>query len=418
MEINAEQLSNSYYAYLAWEKAVNEGYVYKSIEKYVGKELYNLMIGGLAGIVLAVGSVVVGSAVGAGVGAALGGYFSAGNPAVATATAELGATIGKTVAEVALAALGVLTIVDYIGSHLWEIGRYTMAAYDLATNQAPYFSGPLYTTVIDLAARWFAEAVGMFCGFLVFAIATCILVRTARSKNKSAVEVRDLFESKLNQMCKGIVQYIMPRAAELQYKLQPSGRGRFVVVSGGVGPGEMSIITKTSQFARRIMPRVVDKGNGMVIFKSFQDLNSYLTSEGFRLTSVGEWGPKGGKQLFYERGNVCCRVKTLGDEFGARKATPHISFGMNDGLGTAWYNDMAKFSFDGRLAFKNNTPASRFSAFEKDGTTPQRYIGIQGGKDLRNGDLMQDQWAARTHFNLDSKFQWTGLERVMQTVKR
>jgi hypothetical protein len=418
MEINAEQLSNSYYAYVAWEKAVNEGYVYKSIEKYVGQELYNLMIGGLAGIVLAVGSVVVGSAVGAGVGAALGGYFSAGNPAVATATAELGATIGKTVAEVALAALGVLTIVDYIGSHLWEIGRYTMAAYDLATNQAPYLSGQLYNTVIDLSARWFAEAVGMFCGFLVFAIATCVLVRMAQSKSKSAVEIKDLFESKLNQMCKGIVQYIMPRAAELQYKLKPAGRGRFVVVSGGVGPGEMSIIARTSQFARRIMPRIVDQITCRVLFRSFQDLNSYLTSEGFRLTSVGEWGPKGGRQLFYERGNVCCRVKTMGDAFGDRAGVPHISFGMNDGLGTAWYNDMAKFSFDGRLSFKNNTPLSRFSAFEKDGTTPQRYIGIQGGKDLRDGKLMQDQWAARSHFNLEGNFSWAGVEKAMQGVTR
>ena len=333
MEINTEQLANSGYAYLDWEKAVNEGYVYKSIEKYVGKELYNLMIGGLAGVVLAVGSVVVGSAVGAGVGAALGGYFSAGNPAVATATAELGATIGRTVAEAGLAALGVLMIVDYIGEHLWEIGRYTIAAYDLTTNQAPYFSGPLYETLMDLAARWFAEAVGMFCGFLVFAIAACILVRTA--KNKSAVEVKDLFESKLNEMCKGIVQYIMPRAAELKYKLQPKGRGRFVVVSGGVGPGEMSIVTTTSRLARRIMPRLVDQGTRMVTFRTFADLDAYLKSEGFRLTNVGEWGKPGGKQLFYERGNVCCRVKTLGDKTGPREGKAHISFGMNDGTGTA-----------------------------------------------------------------------------------
>jgi hypothetical protein len=414
MDLTMEQLNNSKYAYEAWDRAIKQGYVYKSIQKYVGQELYNLLIGGVAGIVLSVGLVMVGSGVGAAIGAGLGGFFNAGNPAAAIATAELGATIGKTVAQMTLAALGVYMIVEYVAEHAWEIGQFAIAAFDLAVNQAPYLAGQAYETLMDLAARYFAEAVGLFCGFLVFAVATLIMVKMATSKSKSAIEVRELFESKLNQMCKGIVQYILPKAQELRFKLQPKGMAKFAVVKGGVGPGKMSVITTAARYARRVMPRVVDPITRMVRFRSFSELDAYLRSEGFKLTGVKEFGPdgSGGKQIFYERGNVCCRVKTHGDKGGPREATPHISFGLNDGTGTEWNNDLSKFSFDGKLAFKNNGQPARFKPVPG-GTNPKDFQGIQGGLDASPGDTMQDAWAQRTHFNTKPGFNWSGVDQAI-----
>lgn len=410
------------YAWTAWSRAVDKGYVYDSIARNVGKECFNLLAGGLVGVVAAVGGVMVCSAAGAAAGAALGGYLSAGNPAAAYATAELGATIGRTIAETALVALGVYSIAVYMADHMWEIGSLAIAAYDLAVNQMPYFTGQVYEFLLDISARWFAEAVGVFCGFLVFAIACLVLARMASSpKGQTAAQsVKDLFDSKLNEICNGIVKWIVPRAQELRYKMQPAGKIKFSVINGGVAPEQMSMISRVLQFTRGFMPRVVNASTRLVACRTFAELDSTLTSNGFRLTNVSEWGPPGGRQLFYERGNICCRIKTMGDAQGPRAGSPHISFGVNDGLGTTWYNDMAKLTADGRLTFKLDTPASRFNPTENitsPGTpTPQRYIGIQGGRQQGNPNALQDAWAANCHFNMPQGFSWQGLDAALRAA--
>ncbi len=413
------------WAYTSWSYAVERGYVYDSIARNVGKECFGLLTGGLVGIVASVGGVMVCSAAGAAAGAAIGGYFSAGNPAAAFAAAELGATIGRTIAETALAALGVGMLVYYMADHMWEIGNYAIAAYDIAVNQMPAFSGTAYTFLLDLSARWFAEAVGVFCGFLVFAIAMLCLARYAKSEKGQtrSQAVKDLFDTKLNEMCNGLVKWIIPKAEELRYSLQPAGKAKFAVINGGVGPDKMGMLQKVLIFSRRFMPRIVNASSRMVVFERFQDMDAYLRSEGFKITGVEEgYGPPGGQQIFYEKGNISCRVKTKGETGGPRERTPHISFGVNDGTGTTWYNDMAKITADGRLTFKLNTPVSRFKPTETitDPTKPtqQRYVGIQGGLDPTDGNAMQDAWAQNCHFNLPGPFDWRGLEPALVGVPR
>ncbi|MCZ2156509.1 MAG: hypothetical protein LC114_21830 [Bryobacterales bacterium] len=407
-------------AWTAWDRAVTKGYVSESIRRHVGEECFTLLVGGIAGVVLAVGSVMVASASGAAIGGALGGYFSAGNPAASFATAELGATIGRTIAETALLALGVYSVAVYMADHMWEIGRLAIAAYDIAVNQLPFLAGEAYDILLDLAARWFAEAVGVFCGFLVVAIATLVMARYLKSEKGQtrAQSVKDLFDSKLNQMCNGLVKWIVPRAEELRYKMQPAGKLKFAVINGGVGPEQASVITRVSRFTRSLMPKIVDQSSKMVRFGSFMELDSTLRSNGFRLTSVKEWGPPGGEQLFYERGNVCCRVKTKGDNSGKRERIPHISFGVNDGVGTAWYNDIAKVRYDGKLTAKLETPLAKYERFEKDGVTPQRYVSITGGRVPGNHELLQDAWAHDCHFNLSAHFNWAGLDATLRGVQR
>lgn len=415
-------IGNTGYAWEAWERAVDKGYVDNSIRRHVGEECFNLLVGGMAGVVAAVGGVMVCSAAGASVGAALGGYLSAGNPAAIYATAELGATIGRTIATTALTVLGVASIAIYLTDHMWEIGSLAIAAYDLAVNQIPVFDGPMHQFLLDQAARWFAEAVGLFCGFLVFAIACLVIARVAKSEKGQTVSqsVRDLFDSRLNDVCKGLVQWVVPRAQDLRYKRQPAGKLKFAVINGGVGPEQMSMISRVLQFTRNFMPQVVNPSTRLVAPKDIAQLNHVLTSNGFKLTTVSEWGPQGGKQLFYERGNICCRVKTKGDASGPRTGQAHLSVGVNDGLGTAWYNDMAKVAVDGRLTFKATNAAEKFQPMltMSDGTrVPQRFIGLYGGLEKGNPAALQDAWAANCHFNMPSGFSWRGLEGITKRVR-
>ncbi|MDX2269137.1 MAG: hypothetical protein NW208_13595 [Bryobacter sp.] len=412
------------YAWKAWERACNEGYVNQAIKRRVGEECFNLLVGGLVGVVAAVGGVMVCSAAGAAAGAAIGGYFSAGNPAAITATAELGATIGRTIAETALVAIGVYSVAVYMVDHMWEIGRLAIAAYDIAVNQLPIANGDLYNVLLDLAARWFAEAVGLFCGFLVFAIAMLVMARVATSKEGQtrSQAVKDLFDSKLNEMCKGIVQWIVPRAQDLRYKMQPAGKVKFAVINGGIGPENMSLIQRSIIVTRRVMPKLVSPKTKMVVFENFPKLHECLVNEGFKLTEAKPWGPPGGQQLFYERNNICVRVKTLGDAGGPRANTPHLSMGVNDGLGTAWVNDLAKVAADGKLTFKLDIPHDKFSPFERitdpNNPTLQRFVGIIKEADAQGGSQKMDAWGKICHFNLPGNFQWTGLDAVLKSVPK
>lgn len=411
------------YAWTAWSHAVTKGYVTNAIYRHVGAECFDLLVGGVAGIVTAVGAVMVGTGVGAAAGGAIAGYFSAGNPAAAYAGAELGATIGKTIAEAALVAIGLGCLVYHVAEYAWEIGRLAIAAYDISVNQLPLAAGQSYDILLELAARWYAEAVGVFCAALVLAIAIFVCVRLAKSGpgQAKASQLKELFESKLNEWCKGLVQWIVPRAQELRYKIKPGGKIKFQVVTGGVGPDQVSLLSRVSQTTRRIMPQVVDRSTLLVRFRRFQDLHDFLVSEGFRLTTVSEWGPAGGKQLFYERGNICCRIKTMGDKAGPRAGKPHISFGINDGMGTRWWNDLAKVDADGKLTFKALTTPQRFSPTETitdpANPTPQRFIGIQGGLDPRDPAAVGDAWANNCHFNMPDGFDWAGLEQALQAVR-
>jgi len=109
---------------------------------------------------------------------------------------------------------------------------------------------------------------------------------------------------------------------------------------------------------------------------------------------------RGGRQLFYRRGNVLVRVKTRGTAFRPR---PHITISMvdfrgsNDSAWHTWDRERVKFTADGVPAWKNMSDGDSKFPF----SFPTRIID-----GLTNGD--KDIWADDCHFDLPSSFDATG----------
>jgi hypothetical protein len=74
-----------------------------------------------------------------------------------------------------------------------------------------------------------------------------------------------------------------------------------------------------------------------------------------------------------------------------------MSVGINDGQGTQWYNDLAKFNALGEVAAKSFVSADRFRPTDHN-NNPQRFVLIQGGQATRQDAAVMDEWAARVHF--------------------
>jgi hypothetical protein len=109
---------------------------------------------------------------------------------------------------------------------------------------------------------------------------------------------------------------------------------------------------------------------------------------------------RGGRQLFYRRGNVLVRVKTRGTAFRGR---PHITVSMVDVRGDAddawhtWDRERVKFTADGIPAWKNMSDGNSPFPF----SFPTRIVD-----GLTNGD--KDIWADDCHFDLPAEFDATG----------
>lgn len=109
---------------------------------------------------------------------------------------------------------------------------------------------------------------------------------------------------------------------------------------------------------------------------------------------------RGGRQLFYRRGNVLVRVKTRGTAFRAR---PHITVSMVDVRGSddevwhTWDRERVKFTADGNPDWKNMSDGNSPFPF----SFPTRIID-----GLTNGD--KDVWADDCHFDLPEGFDAAG----------
>jgi hypothetical protein len=162
-------------------------------------------------------------------------------------------------------------------------------------------------------------------------------------------------------------------------------------------------MSEVKQNAPALMSQLVDQASGQAPFNDLKSVIAVLHREGFSRTGEESFGPPGGRQLFYTNCLVQVRIKTRGDARGPRANQPHLSVSVTDGVGTRWFNDVAKLNAQGQLAAKSFTSAERFRPIDHD-NNPQRFVMIQGGQAARQDEGVFDEWAARTHFNFPPGF--------------
>ena len=395
----------------SWNRAWDEGYVEAAVLDHVGKDAADVLKGVLIGTAAGLMALFIGETVGAVAGSAVGAYFSAGNPAAAMATGKLGAFIGRTIVKGALVVMGIVFLVEYLVTHIEDVGRYAIDAYDYAVRQAPVFEGPAYDLTIDLAARALAEAIGVLFSLILSALVIYTTQRLAQ--NEGSDGLKQLTESKLTQWSTGLIKWLIPNLSNLRMRqLRESGRSRLRLIEGGLPDSTMSPLKTAVVSAKGIMPRLVNGGTGKISVASITQLHSILTAAGFKLVKVDDWGPPGGKQLFYQLGNVLIRFKTLGDERGPRANQPHLSAAFNDGRGFDWQNDMAKFTATGKVEPKVITDPAAFKPAADFQNNPHRFVLLPTRFNM--GEV--DAWAGRTHFNAIKGFDMKGLPEILKTA--
>ena len=109
---------------------------------------------------------------------------------------------------------------------------------------------------------------------------------------------------------------------------------------------------------------------------------------------------RGGRQIFYLRGNLLVRVKTRGTRMRPRA---HVTISMVDRRGGGdpdwhtWDRERVKFTANGNPAWKNISDGSSPNPY----SFPTRIIdGLTSGQ--------QDNWADDCHFDLPANFDATG----------
>lgn len=399
-------------ARIAWDRAWSEGYVSAAITQHVGDEAAELLKGAVVGIAAGISILVIGNAAGATAGAAIGGYFSAGNPAAAAAGAKLGQEIGNGIAKGVLTLLGIGFVVSYMAEHIGQAGQYAISGFDMAVNQAAYFGGDAYNLTIDLAARSFAEAIGVIFALVLAAVVLWMTFKLGKSKSSETVV--ELTDSKLMSLCPRLMKWLMPRLPELKTQYERTiAKAKFRVIEGGLPSSTMTPLQIAVVTARGIMGKVVSPETNRIKVPSVERLHATLKAEGFKLVKVENWGPDGGKQLFYTKGNVLVRFKTLGDAKGPRANQPHLSAGYNDGKGFDWQNDMAKFGATGKVEPKVISDPAKFDPKGDFQGNPHKFVLLLSDFQMK----VADAWANRTHFNAPANFDMSGLSKVLAEAK-
>jgi hypothetical protein len=408
-EITTEDKWNC--AKIAWDRAWSQGYVSAAITQHVGDEAADLLKGAVVGIAAGLGILLVGNATGSLAGAAIGAYFSAGNPAAAAAGAQLGREIGNGIAKGALTLLGIGFVVSYMVEHLDSVAQFAIAGFDMAANQAAYMNGAAYDLTIDLAARNFADAIGVLFALILAAI---VLWCTHKlSQGKSSENVKELTDSKMMSLSGRLMAWLMPRLPELKRQYERSfAKSRFRVIEGGLPSSSMTSLQIAVIAARGLLTKLVSSETNLIKVPSIERLHATMKAEGFKLVKVEEWGPPGGKQLFYTKGNVLARFKTMGDAKGPRANQPHLSAGYNDGKGFDWQNDLAKFGANGKVEPKVISDPAKFDPKADFQGNPHKFVVLMTEFQMK----VVDAWAGRTHFNTPAKFDMSALPRIVKEV--
>jgi hypothetical protein len=201
---------------------------------------------------------------------------------------------------------------------------------------------------------------------------------------------------------------------DVAHALQAAAR----ILGSASGPAHsLSILQRAKAVAESVLSKVLSPGSATMRCHSISELHQAFTQEGFRLVRAEPYGPQGGYQLFWRKGNVLARFKTMGESGGPRANVPHLSIAYNDGNGFAWQNDLGKFTYDGRVAAKvisENNPATGriFNPTDFQGN-PQKFALIPANWNLAEVDA----WAARTHFNAPHGFNLNDLPQILRQVR-
>jgi len=393
----------------AWNRAWEKDYVGESVSYHATADFWGVAKGAIIGAAGGLAAVFIAETGGAVAGGALAAYFTAGNPAAVSIGAEGGFLIGQTLAEGCLTVLGIFFLYEFVKDHIGLMYPNIVSAYDLMVNQAPYFTGQTLGLMVDLAAREIAEAIGVFCGLILAALVLYVTWKITSTKIGQQPSFQELVTSRLNKGAQDLAQWLIPRLGLLRRKVGPP---KLRLLEGGLPASTVNTLVSATQTAKSLMSKLVGRATKTLNARSLQEIDETLTDAGFSLIKAEEYGPPGGYQLFWQKGNVLVRFKTLGEKTGPRANTPHLSAAFNDGRGLDWQNDLGKFNFDGKIVAKVITAADKLKPQDFQGN-PQKFVLVPQQFDIR----AVDAWAAQTHFNADLKFKLDGLDAILKRAK-
>jgi len=407
----------------AWAIAWDKSYFKEAMIAYTEPDFFTFVGGLIPGLLAALFAPIIGEAAGGMIGTALGSLITAvtGQAEVIPVLASWGATAGLLAADAALAYMGIMFIKDFIVPRIGAVGQHFGKGCLLAYNSPPQSSD----TQLDPAAKELAEGGGYFLGLVLMGLVLYLM--------KGPMDrIAKMNASLLEKTCPGLTDWVARNGSKLMDRFKngptrntgeppkvppptavPEGTvGTFEprVIEGGLEPGTRTTLDAAKESVGQILPSLLGRGGQKVLPRGIGALDGILTK--FKLVRAEKWGPDAGKtgwQLFWQKDNVLVRFKTTGENAGPRANKPHLSIGYNDARGFDWQNDMAKFTYDGKVAAKVITDPAKFKPEADFQGNPQRFVLLPTNFDMS----AVDAWAARTHFNADPPFDLTGLDGIV-----
>lgn len=384
----------------AWALASSKGYFRQAIIDYTAPDFFNLMVGLIPGLLAALAIPIVGQIGGTAAGTALGVAITAftGQAEVVPVLANIGRVIGGLAANAVLVYLGLMFLKDYMMPRIGAVGEHIGKGCSDAYNAPPNAGDRM----LDGAAKEMAEGVGYLLGLVLFAIVAYV----SKGPTERLIQLRNSF---LARTCPKVMDWVFANLIQLTERYRTGvtktrGGVTLTLLQGGAIGVNATALQTATQLANNVLSQLINRGTRMVSVRNITEMNAVLTRFGFRLIRREPYGPDGGWQLFWQNGNVLVRFKTLGDKAGPRANRPHLSVGYNDGKGLDWQNDLAKFTFDGKVVAKVITDPANFKPLDFQGN-PQKFVLLPTDFDM----AAVDAWAAKTHFNADGSFTLDGL---------
>lgn len=404
-----------------WQMALDKGYFDQAITDYTVPQFSQFIGGLIPGLLMALMVPVIGQVGGSIAGAALGSLIG---PEGTVIGGRAGQVLGGAAASFILLKWGLEFIRDFILPKVGMVGEHLSKGVSQAWDAGGW--GPSARARLqDEAAREIATGIGVLFGLLLMGLVLVII----KDPVKGLTKLRNSF---LGRTCTGLVDWIQNNVESLKERyrngptrIQSGGAGaptaleraqqrwgQAAVIEGGLDPKTQTSLDSARSTVKQVLPFVIGTGR-TVSPGTLAELDGRLTQRfGFRLIRADPYGPNEGKtgwQLFWQKGNVLVRFKTTGENAGPRKGIPHLSIGFNDGKGLDWQNDLAKFTYDGKVVAKVITNPEKFNPTDFQGN-PQKFVLLPTAFDM----AAVDEWAAKTHFNVEARFTLDGLQAILQ----
>ncbi len=193
----------------AWTKC-QIAYAKEAIVKQVGEDAWAIFEGILAGLLIAIGGLVLTTAIGALIG---GGVGALGGGVGAIPGAVAGADIGLMIGNGILAWAGIGFLAVYVGSHIAAMSSRFQSAILTAWNSGGN------RAAIDASAREFAEAIGFFFSLVLQAIV--LFITKGASKQGTAASLSQLRDSLLFKKCPLLEPWLIKNFPRLRAEFVP-----------------------------------------------------------------------------------------------------------------------------------------------------------------------------------------------------